>query len=56
MFVKGRIRIVWLQNSIAVISMKSVYLYKKLKLPLRKKGASPTIIITISGYAKFVGF
>ena len=53
--VKGECRIVLPQFIIVVIAIKSVYLNKKWRLPLRKKGASPTIIITISGYAKFVG-
>ena len=38
---------VWLQNSIVTMTMKSVYLYKKLKLPLRRKGTA-YYLITIS--------
>ena len=34
-------------TSIVVMTVKSVYLNKKWRLPLLTKGASPTIIITM---------
>jgi hypothetical protein len=41
------------QVSIAAMTVKSVYLYKKWRLPFLRRGI-PIIIIT-SGYARFVG-